>query len=81
MITRFNICHIAKSQFHQGFYTLLLVLTRPWDDIIMDFIMALPRTPRGKDAVMVVYRISKIAHYIACHKSDDTTYITNLFSL
>ena len=42
--------------------------------------MALPRTPRGKDAIMaVVDRFSKIGHFIICHKSDDATYIVDLF--
>jgi len=46
----------------------------------MDFIVALLRTPRGKDVIMVVvYQFSKIAHLIACHKSDDAIYITDLF--
>ena len=42
--------------------------------------MALPRTLRGKDVIMIVVdRFSKMAHFIAFHKSDDPTYITNLF--
>jgi len=52
----------------------------PWDDISMDFIMALPRTPRGKDVMMVVVdRFSKMAHFIACHKSNEATYIMDHF--
>jgi len=73
-------CHMAKSHFHQGLYTRLLVPSRPWDDISVDFILSLPRTPRGKDAIMVVVDwFSKMAHFIACHKCSDTTYIADLF--
>jgi len=50
------------------------------DDLSMDFIVSLPRTPRGKDAIMVVVDLfSKMAHFGACHKCDDTTYIAELF--
>jgi len=46
----------------------------------MDFIVALPQTPRVKDAIMVVVdRFSKMAHFIAYHKRDDTTYIMDPF--
>ena len=46
----------------------------------MDFIVALPRTPRGNDAIMIiVYRLSKMAHFVACHNCDDATYIADLF--
>jgi len=27
---------------------------KPWDDVSMDFIIAFPRTQRGKDAIMAV---------------------------
>jgi len=41
--------------------------------------MALPRTQREKDAIMVVVdRFSNIAHFIPCHKTDDATYIVDL---
>jgi len=38
----------------------------------MDYIMTLPRTLRIKDVIMaVVDQFSKMAHFIACHKSDN----------
>jgi len=70
---------MAKSHFHQGLYTPLLVPTNPWDDIIMDFIVALPRTPGEKYTIMVVDQFSKMAYFITCHKTDDATYIMDLF--
>jgi len=71
---------MAKSCFHQGLYTSLSVPSRPWDDISMDFIVALPRIPRWKDAIMVVVdKFSKMAHFITYHKCDDATYIADFF--
>ncbi|XP_074303261.1 uncharacterized protein LOC141637713 [Silene latifolia] len=48
-------CHLMKSKFKPGEYTPLPVPIRPWEDVSMDFIVALPRTQRGKDAIMVVH--------------------------
>ena len=41
--------------------------------------MALPKTQRGNNAIMVVLdRFSNMAHFVPCHKTDDTGYIAEL---
>jgi len=48
VITACSICHKAKGQFHQGLYTPLPVPVQPWDDVSMDFIVALLGLKRGR---------------------------------
>ena len=62
-----GICQQVKAEHKRpaGLLQPLEVPQWPWDDISMDFVVALPRSPRGKDAIWVVVdRFSKSAHFI-----------------
>ncbi|XP_071694409.1 uncharacterized protein [Rutidosis leptorrhynchoides] len=77
IINRCATCFQSKSAFHKGIYTPLPVPNQPWEDLSMDFIVALPRIQRGKDSIMVVDRFSKMAHF--CNKTNDATIVAALF--
>jgi hypothetical protein len=75
-----DICQRVKAKRHMP-YGLLGSLPqplRPWSEISMDFITGLPgcKNPAGGpdfDAILVVVdRYSKMARYIACHKTVDS---------
>lgn len=49
-------------------------------NIFMDFVLHLPRSKKVKDSIFVVVNsFFKMTNYIACHKTNDTSNITNLF--
>lgn len=74
-------CKQAKSKVQPyGLYAPLPIPTHPWNYIFMDFIVGLPKTRTWKNSIFVVVdRFSKMAHFIACYKTDDELHVANLF--
>jgi len=63
-----------------GIYTHFPLGSTPWENISMDFVLGLLRTARVFDfKFVVVDRFSKMAHFILCHKIDDTSHIAKFF--
>ena len=81
IVSQCRTCQLAKTKRHNpGFYTPLPIPHTPWKDISMDFVLGLPSTSHGLDSILVVVdRFSKMAHFIACSKTDDASYVSKLF--
>ncbi|XP_057250677.1 uncharacterized protein LOC130591392 [Beta vulgaris subsp. vulgaris] len=80
LVTHCATCQKSKSTFHKGLYTPLPVPHQPWDSVSMNFIEGLPRTQRGKDAIMVCGdRFSKMAHFVPMHKTDDASHVADIY--
>ena len=79
--SRCIVCTQAKAKNRpQGLYTPLPIPTAPWVDLLMDFVLGLPRTWRGRDSIFaVVDKFSKRAHFIACNKTDSAVNVADLF--
>jgi hypothetical protein len=51
-----------------------------WEDISMDFIVSLPRTPKGNNSIWVIVdRLTKVAHYVPVKITFGTERLANLY--
>lgn len=55
VVTRCWVCHLEEThRSNVRLYTPLPIPIAPWEDVILDFVLCLPRNQRHKDSVMVV---------------------------
>ena len=58
----------------------MLILKWKWDEITMDFILGLPKTPTGEDSIWVVVdRLTKSAYFIPIKIKDLMHKLARLF--
>lgn len=60
-------------------YILLPIPKEPWVFLSMDFILGPPRSKSDNGSIYVVVdHFSKMAHFIACNKTDDASHIVRI---
>jgi len=70
----------AERQKPYGLLQPLQIPGRRWESVSMDLITDLPRTPDGKDAIVVfVDRLSKMCHVAACTKTVTGEGVAHIF--
>ena len=76
-----DVCQRAKgAQLRSGRLQSLPVPEQPWDHITMDFIMGLPKSPEGHDAIYTfVDRLTKCVHLVPTTVPIDAEGSANLY--
>jgi hypothetical protein len=70
----------AEHQKPAGFLKPLSIPIWKWEEIGMDFILGLPRTPSGNDAIWVIVdRLTKSAHFIPIKKTFSLEKLAKLY--
>ena len=70
----------AEHQRPAGLLKPLEIPMWKWDNITMDFVVGLPHSPRGKDAIWdVIDRLTKVAHFIPMKTTNSISDLVPLF--
>ncbi|KAD4180367.1 hypothetical protein E3N88_28958 [Mikania micrantha] len=70
----------AEHQRPSGLLQPLEIPVWRWEQISMDFITKLPKTPRGHDAIWVIVdRLTKSAHFLAIREDYNTNRLAKLY--
>jgi hypothetical protein len=77
-----EVCQRVKAEHKRpaGLWKLLEIPEWKWEHITMDFVVGLPRSPRGRDAIWVVVdRLTKFARFIPMKTTDSTLELVPLY--
>jgi hypothetical protein len=77
-----GICQKAKAEHKRpaGLLKPLEVLEWKWENIAMDFVVGLPRSPCGKDAIWVIIdRLTKVSHFIPMKQTSSAADLVSLY--
>jgi hypothetical protein len=77
-----GVCQMVKAEHkrHAGLLKPLEILEWKWEHITMDFVVGLPRTPRGKDVIWVlVDRLTESAHFTPMKMTNSTEELVPLY--
>ena len=70
----------AEHQRPAGLLQPLPIAEWKWEHVTMDFVVGLPRTQRGSDAIWVVVdRLTKSAHFIPMRVRDSVDHLADLY--
>jgi len=80
-VRNYHNCQPSRSTRHSTFGVLqpLPVAEKPWEDILMAFVVGLPKWERFDAIWVVVDRLSKMRHFIPCHTTSDAIEMAKLF--
>ena len=62
----------APTGKYQGLLQPLSIPERPWQNISVDFVGPLPESKGSNTIMVVIDRLTKMRHYIACYAGNDT---------
>jgi hypothetical protein len=77
-----GICQKAKAEHKRpaGLLKPLEILEWKWENIAMDFVVGLPRSPCGKDAIWVIIdRLTKVSHFIPMKQTSSAADLVPLY--